>query len=179
MHKEPRRLAVMRHSKAESFGARDRDRDLTDQGRADATAVGAWLAGRGLSPDLALVSSATRTRSTWACVSDGAGWNGGEAGGEAKFEDGLYAGGPDTVLDLIRELDETGEEVTTLLVIGHNPTMAYLAQLLDDGDGDPDAAYQMATGYPTSAVAVFDVSDTWSDLEAGSGRLTGFHVGRG
>jgi phosphohistidine phosphatase len=161
----------MRHSRAESYGACDRERDLTDQGRADAADTATWLAGRGVDPDLALVSSSRRTRATWEAVRTHATWT-----AEARFEDGLYAGGPDTVLDLIREVPD---DVTGLLVVGHNPTVAYLAQLLDDGDGDPDAVLEMAGGYPTSAVAVLELAGSWSELEACSARLTGFHVGHG
>ena len=42
-------------------------------------------------------------------------------------------------------------------MIGHNPTMAYLAQMLDDGDGDAEAAAGMNEGFPTGALAVFAV----------------------
>ena len=50
------------------------------------------------------------------------------------------------------------DDVGTLVVIGHNPTIGLLAQLLDDGDGRrrADAVDRLFTGYPTSAVAVFE-----------------------
>jgi phosphohistidine phosphatase len=57
--------------------------------------------------------------------------------------------------------------------------MAVLAQLLDDGDGDSALEDQLASDFPTSAVAVFSYAGSWADLGAGSGRLVGFHVGRG
>ena len=63
------------------------------------------------------------------------------------------------------------------VIVGHNPTMAVLAQLLDDGEGDVEAGNAMAAGFPTSAVAVFEVAGAWADLDVA--RLTGFHVGRG
>ena len=63
------------------------------------------------------------------------------------------------------------------MIVGHNPTMAMLAQLLDDGEGDAAAGERMAGGFPTSAVAVFELNGSWADLEAA--RLTAFHVGRG
>jgi phosphohistidine phosphatase len=64
-------------------------------------------------------------------------------------------------------------------VIGHNPTVAYLAQLLDDGEGDAVAAAEMAGGYPTSAVTVFAYDGAWADLAPGGARVLAFHVGRG
>jgi phosphohistidine phosphatase len=69
--------------------------------------------------------------------------------------------------------------VSVLVVVGHNPTMAYLAQLLDDGSGDDEAGSQMARGFPTGALAVFDVAGSWTELDLASARLVAFHVGRG
>jgi phosphohistidine phosphatase len=166
-----RGLVVMRHAKAEPHGASDAERELAQRGYDDAVAAGRWLADHGFIPDAALVSSAQRTRSTWAAVAEG-----GSFDVEPSYSEGLYIAGPETALDLVRE---TQPEVTALLVIGHNPTAAYLAQLLDDGTGDDDAETQMATGFPTAALARFEVPGTWLDLDLASARLVGFHVGRG
>jgi phosphohistidine phosphatase len=92
------------------------------------------------------------------------------------YSDSLYHAGPETALDLVRE---TPHEVRSLIVVGHNPTAAYLAQLLDDGTGDAAAGNEMATGFPTSAMALFEITGTWHDLDLASARLVGFHVGRG
>ena len=62
-------------------------------------------------------------------MSGGAGWS-----VTPVVDDGLYSAGPDTALDLMRD---TPAEARSLVVIGHNPTVAYLAQMLDDGEGDP------------------------------------------
>ncbi len=66
-----------------------------------------------------------------------------------------------------------------MVVVGHNPTMGSLAQLLDDGDGDADASDRMMAGFPTSAVAVFGFEGPWADLAPGTATLRDFHVGRG
>jgi phosphohistidine phosphatase len=166
----PRRLVVMRHAKAEPGGETDALRELSQRGWDDAHEAGRWLAGHGLTPDSALVSAARRTTSTWLAMAEG-----GSFEAEPAYSDGLYAAGPETALDLVRE---TAPDVAVLVVVGHNPTMAYLAQLLDDGSGDDDAGRQMATGFPTGALAVFDVTVAWSDLDLASARLIAFHVGR-
>jgi len=166
-----RRLVVMRHSKAESTAPSDHERALAARGTDDAAAAGRWLAEQGIAPDVALVSDALRTRQTWAHVAGGAGWD----EDVADFSEALYAAGSDTAFDLLRE---TGADVGTLVVVGHNPTMAYVAELIDDGEGDEDAITGMVTrGFPTSAVAVFAVAGPWSDLGPGTGRLEAFHVG--
>jgi phosphohistidine phosphatase len=164
-------LVIMRHAKAEPSAPSDHERVLTDRGIADAAEAGAWLGAAGTTPGRALVSDAARTRGTWAALAGGAGWD-----VVPEYDASLYAAGPETALDLFRETDDA---VGTLVVVGHNPTMAYVAQMLDDGDGDAEAAAAMNEGFPTSAVAVFSVDGAWADLEMGGARLTAFHVGRG
>jgi phosphohistidine phosphatase len=134
-------------------------------------AAGQWLAGQGVVPDHALVSAATRAMETWTALASGADWE-----IEPSLDEGLYSAGPETALDLLRR---TPADTGVLVVVGHNPTMAHLAQLLDDGEGDPDASSAMATGFPTSAVAVFEYDGEWADLDLTSARLVAFHVGRG
>ncbi|NYE38271.1 phosphohistidine phosphatase [Nocardioides cavernae] len=167
-----RRLVVVRHSKAEAGGPSDHERALAPQGHADAEEAGRWLASRGIVPDAALVSDALRTRETWADLAGGAGWD-----LVPDFVAALYAAGPDAAMDLVRETDP---DVATLVVLGHNPTVAYVAELLDDGDGDADATTDLITrGFPTSTLAVFAVDAPWADLAPGTGRLEAFHVGDG
>jgi len=167
-----RTLVLMRHAKAEVSAPTDFERRLTDRGHADADDVGAWLASQGVEPDYALVSAAARTVETWEDLSAAAGWD----VALAEYVGALYDAGTDTALDIIRETDEG---VTALVVVGHNPTIAYLAQLLDDGDGDEEGGNAMAAGFPTAAVAVFAFSGEWSELDEASATLNGFYVGRG
>lgn len=167
----PHRLLVVRHAKAEAYGPTDFDRELAPRGRADAEAAGAWLGEQGVRVDAALVSSAARTRETWDLLAAAADWS-----VEAELDRSLYGADEDAVLDLVRMTDET---VGTLAVVGHNPTMGLLAQLLDDGDGPPESVDRLMRGYPTSATAVFDLPGSWADLAMGRCRLTLFNVGRG
>ncbi len=165
-----RRLVVIRHARAEAFADSDRRRQLTGSGLADARVLAAWLMSQGISPDRALVSTAERTRQTWDALMSVAQW-----GVAAEFDDCVYAGDTDTLLDEIRGTDA---DLQTMLVLGHNPTMAYLAQILADGEGPPEAELAMAAGFPTSSAAVFSVFADWVDIEPGVARLDGFQTGR-
>jgi len=168
----PRRLVVMRHAKAEQHGPTDFQRPLAERGHDDARAAGRWLASLPGQPDHALVSAALRTRETWAAVCEGAGW-----GSVAVDEDrALYEAGVDSALDLLRERPS---DAAYVVVVGHNPTMGSLAQLLDDGEGDDEAGNALAMGYPTSALSVFDVECPWEDLYPGRATLVAHHVARG
>lgn len=170
MPASPRTLVVMRHAKAEQAGETDLARELAERGRADAAEAGRWLAERGVAPQAALVSAATRTRQTWDSLAAGAGWD-----LEPTVDRGLYVADPDTALDLLRDLPAGAG---TVVVVGHNPTMAYLATMLDDGEGDTDASVGVASGFPTCAVAVFSYDGAWVDLGPASATPVAFHVGR-
>ena len=160
----------MRHAKAEQSAPTDHDRQLTDRGVADATEAGTWLTARGHVPDHALVSGAVRAQQTWDALVEGGGWD-----VDPDIDDGLYDAGPESVLDLIRAVPD---HVETLMVVGHNPTIGSLALLLDDGEGDEDAGNEMATGFPTSALAVFSFDGDWTELAEASASVVAFHVGR-
>lgn len=164
-----RRLVVMRHAKAESFAESDAARRLTERGQRDAAVAGHWLAGQGFRPDHALVSSAVRTRQTWESVASAAQWT-----LQPELDPALYAAGAESALDLMRMIPA---EVEQLLVLGHNPTVSYLAQLLDDGAGDPAAATAMGQGYPPAALSVFEFDSDWTQLGYGHATLVAFHVG--
>jgi phosphohistidine phosphatase len=170
-HHLPRRIAVMRHGKAEAAGPTDYERELADRGHVDSQEAGRWLAGLGFRPDFAMVSAADRAVGTWESVAAGGAFD-----LEPYLSEALYGAGPETALDLLREVPD---QVTAVLMIGHNPTMASLASLIDDGDGDPAVTSEMLSGYPTSAVAVFEYDGSWGDLTEAGARLVAYHVGRG
>src|SRR3954469_13554010 len=119
----------MRHAKAEPYAETDTDRHLTGRGHEEAADAGRHLAGIGLVPGLALVSSAVRTRETWDEVREAVGSTARE-----EISDHLYGASPAAVLETIQL---TPSDVRTCIYIGHNPTAAHLAAALDDGEADP------------------------------------------
>jgi len=168
---QSRRLVLIRHAKAEQSGRTDAERALAESGHRDAEAGGAWLAGAGHSPDHVVVSSASRAQETWAALAKGAGWQ-----LKPDVSALLYSAEPETVVDLIREVPG---ESRSVIVIGHNPTIAYVANMLDDGSGDEAATTELTSrGFPTCSLAVFEYDGEWADLDVTSARLVAFHVGR-
>ena len=168
---QSRRLVLVRHGKAEQSADTDDERALTETGRDDAAAGGAWLAASGFVPDHALVSSARRAQETWEALSSPHGWE-----VAVDVSDLLYSAEPETVLDLLREVPDGARSV---IVVGHNPTMAYVATMVDDGSGDEAAATELTTrGFPTCSLAVFEYDGDWAALDVTSARLVAFHVGR-
>ncbi len=171
MTDQSRQLLVLRHAKAEAFAASDHDRVLTERGRADAAAVGRWLATVGLAPDYVVVSSSVRTQETWAEVAGSAGLT-----PEVVNDRSLYAAGTDAAMEIIRSVPVDARSV---MLVGHNPTMAYLVHLLDDGGAEPSVFTEVSSGYPTSAITVLDVPGAWDALDIAGARIKNFHVGRG
>jgi phosphohistidine phosphatase len=163
-----RRLLLLRHAKAERSqpGGNDRDRVLAERGRTDALKLGAYMVRHAFMPDLAVVSTAVRTRETWEQVAAAF-----QDIPPAKFDDRLYEASPQAILEVIKE---TGPQVGTLLLIGHNPGVQELAAILIAA-GDVDARQRLKEDFPTSALAVvnFAVED-WPKVHRHGGRLEHF-----
>ena len=165
-----KRLVVLRHAKAESHAASDRERPLTRRGRADAAAAGAFLREVAAVPDHAVVSAALRTRQTWEEVREAS-----AAQATEEVTERLYGADPHEVL---AELRLVPEEVRTVLYVGHNPTAETLALLLDDGQGNPDLLRGLLEGFPTATAAVFEVDGPWGTLAEGGARVAHLYVAR-
>jgi phosphohistidine phosphatase len=159
-----RSLVLLRHAKAaHSSGVPDIDRPLTARGHADAGAAGAWLASLGAVPDLVLCSPSRRTRETWHAVSIALG-----AEPPVQYEQEIYEGACPELLKLINAV---GPAATTVLMIGHNPSMSMLSALLDPASAAPD-------GLRTGGLAVHRVDGEWGDCGPGRAPLTAVHTAR-
>ena len=145
------RLILMRHAEAEraAGSGRDRDRALSARGRADAAAMGRALAGRGLRPDLALVSPAARTRQSWDLLHDAFG------DVQVRDDEALYNGGADALRRLVESVED---EAGCLMVVAHNPGIHLLAvEYLVEGAASPSVLDRMSGGFPPVAAAIFGV----------------------
>lgn len=165
-----RRLVLIRHAKA-GEGDVDRDRPLTGRGRRDAGAVGRWLARSGIVIDRALVSPALRARETWEAVAAEL-----PGAGSAEVDDRIYDNETDTLLAVLHDLPAA---VQVVALVGHNPSVEQLANHLDDGEGDPDSREQLADGYSTSGIAVFEIPGRWADIREHAATMTSFAAPRG
>jgi phosphohistidine phosphatase len=164
---QSRRLLLVRHAKA-AQGPVDADRPLTARGERRAAAIGTWLEQTGLVPDLVLVSPARRAAQTWELASATLTPGPASAADARIFEN--------TVEDLLEAIRETPEDVRTVAVVGHNPSVGELARALDDGQGNPEAGNALDEGFPTGGVAVFTLTAPFSELEPGGARLEDFAV---
>jgi phosphohistidine phosphatase len=156
------RLLLIRHAQAADAPV-DRDRPLTAHGTAAAAAIGAWLQKSGSVPDRVLVSSALRAQQTWAAAAEAFG-----TAPEPTVDPRIYDNTVGAVLEVIGEVTD---DVGTLVVVGHNPSMGELAYSLDDGTGSASARRDLHAGFPTGAVAVFRVETSFAALGPGGATL--------
>jgi phosphohistidine phosphatase len=159
-------LHLLRHAKSVAQDpAGDRERGLEDRGRQAAHAIAGWMAEHKVSPRLVLCSDALRTRQTLGIVLPAL-----PRGVRVLHEEALYLASARQMLVRLRQIPPETERV---LVIGHNPGMHELASLLTDVTTGPQAA-RLAEGFPTAALASFEVPMEWSGLDRQRARLTAF-----
>ena len=163
------RLILMRHAKSSwsDNALDDRERPLSARGRAAAPHMGEALAEHGLVPELILCSPAKRTRQTLDLVAEGM-----RAKPKTNVSEALYAFGDGS--GYLRAINEQPKRRSPLMIIGHNPSLAALADRLA-GSGDERALNAMRRKFPTAAVAFFTFrASRWRDVGWGSGKLEWF-----
>lgn len=165
---EQRTLILLRHAKSDyPPDTTDHQRPLAARGTREAELAGDWLRANLPPIDLVLCSTASRTRQTLTRT---------HVQAPVNFLDRLYDAAPGTV---IREINQTGDDVTTLLVVGHEPAMSTVALGLAGAAGTDSAVAEcISAKFPTSGIAVLSVDCGWADLAPGGAALVDFHVPR-
>lgn len=163
-----RTLLLLRHAKSDyPAGVADHERPLAPRGEREAGLAGDWLRAHAPAVDAVLCSTATRTRETLVRTRIDA---------PVNFVDRLYDATPGAVIE---EINRVGQDVETLLVIGHEPAMSSVALGLATADGsNTTAAERISTKFPTSAIAVLRTGEPWDQLTLSGAALVGFHVPR-
>jgi phosphohistidine phosphatase len=154
-----KRLILMRHAKSDwSAGlSSDHDRPLNARGHQNAILLGVWLKEKGLRPDTVLCSTATRAVETLKNL-------GLDSTVDVKFIRDLYLAAPEQIMAQVQQA--TGE---TVLLIGHNPGIAAMAEMIVKTPPNRDGI----SHYPTGATlaVTFDVDD-WSDIDWRMGKMS-------
>ncbi|MFO8076921.1 MAG: SixA phosphatase family protein [Actinomycetota bacterium] len=154
-------LHVLRHAKSDRDApVADHDRPLAPRGLEAAPRIGDALEAAG-GTALALSSTARRAAQTTDLVVARL-----TRPPEVRYEVALYHAGASELLERLRALDEAAPSV---LLVGHNPSVASLVATLADDD---------VTGrvgkFPTAALATFELAGPWSALGPGGAHLTGY-----
>ncbi|MFJ9816572.1 SixA phosphatase family protein [Streptomyces sp. NPDC101151] len=163
---EPRRIVLFRHAKADWPQVSDHERPLAERGRMDAAVAGRKLADTGITFDLALCSTAVRTRETWKLAVH-------ELAHRPKtiYEERVYEASPG---ELIAVLNEIPDDAQSVILIGHNPGLHGLAEILAGGS-EGDARDRMSRrGFPAAGFALLTFDGIWKSLEPGAATLADY-----
>jgi phosphohistidine phosphatase len=163
---EPRRIVLFRHAKADWPQVTDHERPLADRGRKESAEAGRRLVDSGIPFDLALCSTATRTRETWKLAVQ-------EFPHRPKtvYEERIYEASPGELIALLNEIPDDAQNV---VLIGHNPGVQGLADVLA-GAAEGDARQRMSgRGFPAAAFAVLSFGGPWKALEPGTATLVDY-----
>lgn len=161
-----RKLVLLRHAKADWPEGSDHDRPLAERGRQDAPAAGRRLADLGIAADLALCSTARRTRETWKLAVPEL-----PERPRTVYEERIYEAAPGALIELLNEVDD---EAATVLLIGHNPGVQALTEILAGSTEGERAARLSGRDFPTAAFSVLEFTGTWKSLEPGVATLTDY-----
>lgn len=155
------RLILLRHGKSgwDDPSLDDFDRPLAPRGLRNVPEMGRRLVRRGLTPELILTSTAVRALSTARAVARELGYR------EDRLVEApeLYLASPAVILAAVRQAPDSAR---TLMVVGHNPGLTALANMLDDVrlDNMPTAG-MLCTGFDAPG---------WADIEPAQARFEWF-----
>jgi phosphohistidine phosphatase len=143
-------VLLMRHAKSswKDHKLKDIERPLNKRGKKDVPFMGQILADKELVPQMILCSPALRARLTAEMVAEKCGYK-----GEITYIDSFYLAEPAVYAGALCSLPD---EIERVLLIGHNPGMEGLVQLLSG----------QVESLPTSAIAylVLPISH-WNELD--------------
>lgn len=153
-------LMLLRHAHSGAaqapFGP-DHDRVLTKRGIRACNAMASWMKQSGCIPAMVHCSTAARAQETWDRIRN-------------RFDDrteitetrtrDLYLAEPVVIL---RQLAQTPDDVSSAMIVAHNPGIAELALHLAMRSPGADIG-DMAMKYPTAALAVFRFTGSWASL---------------
>ena len=117
-------LLLMRHAKSSWKHAEmpDHERPLNKRGKKDAPMIGSLIKEKELVPQTILCSTALRATETARMMQDKSGF-----AGETIFLDSYYLAEPNVYLEGLQTLPD---EIERVMVIGHNPGLEGLLQIL-------------------------------------------------
>lgn len=146
---EMKTLILMRHAKSswKEPELTDHDRPLNKRGEKDAPRMGRLLKDKKLVPDMIYSSTAVRARQTVEGLIEKSGYK-----HQVEYVESLYMAEPSTIIELVKL---TPDKVDSVLVVGHNPGLEGLVQILS----------QKVESLPTGSIARINLPiDHWAEL---------------
>lgn len=162
-----KKVILLRHAKSswDNPDLDDHDRPLNKRGKAASPVIGEWLIRKQHVPDAVLCSTATRSRDTLSGLKLPK-----SASRHVEFIPKLYHASPETMLEILRQC---GNDVDTVMLVGHQPGLGAMARLLSDhATARCKRAFEH---FPTAAAAVLEINvSRWKDIGYGMAKFTDF-----
>jgi phosphohistidine phosphatase len=160
-------LFVLRHAKSswDDPGLDDHERPLAPRGRRAVKLLSEHVRRSGITPAQVLCSSSRRTRETLEGVAPG---------GEQLIDPALYSASGAAVIERLRQIPE---EISSAMVVGHNPAMQILVLKLAGANGGVPVEGELADvqrKFPTGALATLTFECEWSALSPGCATLDSY-----
>ena len=156
-----KKLYITRHAKSNwsDPGQDDFDRVLNKRGKNDLPKMGKYLREAGVCPDLMLSSPAARAAKTAKKLAVEIGY----PAVNIVFNQSLYLAPKTTLLSVIQQIPA---ETKTLMIVGHNPGLTELANLLSDADIE---------NIPTCGIATIHFNiDDWASVHRNNAQFIDF-----
>jgi phosphohistidine phosphatase len=151
-------LYLLRHAQSadKQPGSSDKSRDLTAKGVRDAVQIGNYLFQHKYFPEQIISSTAARAHQTAELVTDAMKFS-----SSVTLEDELYTASVRSFFAIITGIDD---HVQSVMCIGHNPTISYLAEYLTKAEiGD----------LPPAGLVIIRFSTRWKEIMEGCGEFVG------
>jgi phosphohistidine phosphatase len=119
-------LLILRHAKSswKNYHLADHDRPLKKRGKRDAPRMGEFIRDEGMLPDYIVCSTAKRARDTLDLLVDASGYD-----GDIEYHRDLYHTDPEDIIEILSDLPDKYQSV---MVVGHNPGLEELVEMLSD-----------------------------------------------
>ena len=168
-----KKLILVRHAKSDWSGwgnstgfFNDMERPLSDKGRASCRKISKLFLSRRLTVDLVEYSSAKRAIDTFELIKDSFFFS----VYRENFE--LYTF---NFRSLMQSISNTSNDITTFLLVGHNPAIEDLVDELVSADSGSKDLTNLRSKYPTGSIAFLELNILcWSDLKENCGYLSEF-----
>jgi phosphohistidine phosphatase len=154
-------LYLVRHAKS-SWKFPDLDdfeRPLNKRGKRDGPVMGKFLRDKDILPDLLISSPAVRAKKTAKIIAENLAYS----KNRINFDHEIYEASTKGLLKLISEINDKHNSV---MLVGHNPSMTYIANTLSNRRID---------NIPTCGIVCFELNITaWKEISENCGKLIFF-----
>ena len=154
-------LFLLRHGRAmeKLSGQKDMDRELDAIGLQNSSRMGIKLQNDQTRFDIIISSPAARALNTATLVAEQIGYD----PGRIHVNEEIYEASVRTLLQVVNHMKNEWE---TVLLVGHNPAISYLAEYISDAE--------IGTMHTCGLVHLTFETDNWEEITQGSGSFSSY-----